>query len=88
MSNNNSLIADTKKFPRGMAAVAEDMHSRDLLFGMYSDAGRYTCGLYEGSLGHESVDAQTFADWGVDYLKYDNCFNMGQAGNQMISEAR
>lgn len=87
-SNNNSLIWDTKKFPRGMAAVADDMHSLGLLFGMYSDAGKYTCGGYAGSLGYEEVDANTFASWGVDYLKYDNCYNMGQAGNQQISEAR
>ena len=87
-SNNNSLIADSTKFPRGMAAVADDLHALGLGFGMYSDAGKYTCGGYAGSLGYETVDANTFASWGVDYLKYDNCYNMGQAGNQMISEAR
>jgi alpha-galactosidase len=87
-SNNNSLIPDTMKFPRGMAAVADDIHALGLGYGMYSDAGKYTCGGYAGSLGYETVDANTFAGWGVDYLKYDNCFNMGQAGNQMISEAR
>src|SRR3954470_9830851 len=56
-SNNNSLIANPEKFPRGMAAVADDIHELGLGFGMYSDAGRYTCGKYEGSLGHEVVDA-------------------------------
>lgn len=87
-SNNNSLVADPKKFPRGMAAVADDIHELGLGFGMYSDAGKYTCGMYAGSLGHETVDAQSFADWGVDYLKYDNCYNEGYAGNQAISSAR
>ncbi|KAF8865734.1 glycoside hydrolase family 27 protein [Acephala macrosclerotiorum] len=87
-SNNNSLIADSKKFPNGMAAVADRLHELGLGFGMYSDAGKYTCGGYAGSLGYETVDANTFASWGVDYLKYDNCYNMGQAGNQQISEAR
>jgi len=87
-STNNSLIADSTKFPRGMAAVADDLHAIGLGFGMYSDAGKYTCGGYAGSLGYEDVDANTWASWGVDYLKYDNCYNMGQAGNQMISEAR
>lgn len=53
---------------------------------MYSDAGKYTCGGYAGSLGYETVDANTFASWGVDYLKYDNCYNEGQAGNQLISK--
>lgn len=65
-SNNNSLIADTTKFPRGMAAVADDLHGLGLGFGMYSDAGKYTCGGYAGSLGYETIDAQTFAGWGVD----------------------
>lgn len=87
-SSNNSLVADTKKFPRGMAAVADDLHALDLGFGMYSDAGKYTCGGFAGSLGYEEVDANTWASWGVDYLKYDNCFNEGQAGNQLISRTR
>ncbi|PMD64842.1 glycoside hydrolase family 27 protein [Hyaloscypha bicolor E] len=87
-SHNNSLIANPEKFPNGMAAVADQLHALGLGFGMYSDAGKYTCGGYAGSLGYETVDANTFAEWGVDYLKYDNCFNMGQAGNQMISSAR
>jgi alpha-galactosidase len=87
-SNNNSLIADPKKFPRGMAAVADDIHAVGLKFGMYSSAGKYTCGGYAGSLGFEEVDANTWAEWGVDYLKYDNCYHMGQAGNQLISQDR
>ncbi|KAI6716367.1 alpha-galactosidase [Diplocarpon mali] len=87
-SNNNSLVADAAKFPRGMAAVADDIHALGLGFGMYSSAGKYTCGRYAGSLGYEEVDAQTWAEWGVDYLKYDNCYNEGQAGNQQISESR
>lgn len=87
-SNNNSLIADPEKFPRGMAAVAEDIHELGLGFGMYSSAGKYTCGGYAGSLGYEEVDANTWAEWGVDYLKYDNCYNEGQAGDQKTSESR
>jgi alpha-galactosidase len=87
-SNNNSIIPDPTKFPRGMAAVADDLHAIGLGFGMYSDAGKYTCGGYAGSLGYETVDANTFASWRVDYLKYDNCYNEGQAGNQLISYTR
>ena len=87
-SGNGSIIVDTQKFPRGMAAVANSIHDLGLKFGMYSDAGSYTCGLYEGSLGHEKVDAETFAAWGIDYLKYDNCYNEGQAGDQLISRNR
>ncbi len=71
-----------------MASVADDLHALGLGFGMYSDAGKYTCGGFAGSLGYEEVDAQTWAHWGVDYLKYDNCYNMGQAGTQLISATR
>lgn len=87
-SNNNSLIADPTKFPNGMKAVGDALHALGLGFGMYSSAGKYTCGGYAGSQGFETVDANTFASWGVDYLKYDNCYNQGQAGNQLISYTR
>ena len=43
--------------------------------GIYSDAGTATCMSYPASLGHEETDARTFASWGVDYLKYDNCYS-------------
>ena len=46
-----------------------------LKFGLYSDAGEYTCQGRPGSLGYEKIDANTYASWNVDYLKYDNCFN-------------
>ena len=49
---------------------------------------RYTCGGRFGSLDHEEIDAQTYASWGVDYLKYDNCYNEGRAGTPMISYER
>jgi alpha-galactosidase len=71
-----------------MAAVADAIHGLGLGFGIYSDAGKYTCGRFAGSLGYEDVDAQTWASWGVDYLKYDNCYSEGQAGNQLISYNR
>ncbi|MCJ1399640.1 hypothetical protein MMC11_002842 [Xylographa trunciseda] len=87
-SSNGTLLADLTKFPNGMAHVADQLHSMGLKFGMYSSAGYYTCGRYAGSLSHETQDAQTFADWGVDYLKYDNCYNGGQAGTQMFSYNR
>ncbi|KAG9247093.1 glycoside hydrolase family 27 protein [Calycina marina] len=87
-SNNNSLAADPTKFPAGMKAAADNIHDLGLGFGMYSSAGKYTCGGYAGSLGYEEVDANTWANWGVDYLKYDNCYNEGQAGTQLISYNR
>lgn len=67
------LVADPAKFPNGMKAVADYVHSKGLKFGMYSCAGVRTCAGYPGSYDHEFVDAATFAEWGVDYLKYDYC---------------
>lgn len=84
-SDNGSLVANSTKFPDGIKAVADQIHDMGLLFGMYSSAGLYTCAQYPASLGHEEQDAQTFADWGVDYLKYDNCYNQGQEGNSQIT---
>jgi alpha-galactosidase len=69
------LVPDDVKFPDGIAAVADYVHDLGLKLGIYADAGTQTCAGYPGSLGYEEIDAQTFADWGVDYLKYDNCFN-------------
>lgn len=66
---NGTLMPDFTKFPNGMAHVADQIHALGLGFGMYSDAGKYTCGQYAGSLGYEQLDANTFAGWGVDYLK-------------------
>lgn len=59
--------------------------TKDLLFGMYSSAGEFTCARYAGSLDYETQDAKSFASWGVDYLKYDNCYHMGRFGTPLIS---
>ena len=68
------LVADPEKFPHGMKAVADYVHGKGLKFGMYSCAGTHTCAGFPGSFEHEFVDAATFAEWGVDYLKYDFCY--------------
>lgn len=65
------LQADPDKFPHGMNYLSDYIHSKGLKFGMYSDCGFWTCAGYPGSFGYEYIDAQTFAQWGVDYLKYD-----------------
>ena len=70
---SGKLVADPEKFPHGMKYVADYVHSKGLKFGMYSAAGIMTCAGYPGSYGHEYQDAHTFAEWGVDYLKYDLC---------------
>ncbi|PRP89753.1 hypothetical protein PROFUN_00095 [Planoprotostelium fungivorum] len=70
---NGIVVVDSKSFPNGIKALADYAHSKGLLFGIYSDAGSNTCAGRPGSLGHELDDAKTYAEWGVDYLKYDNC---------------
>lgn len=76
------LVPDPVKFPDGISGTADYVHSKGLKLGIYEDAGTQTCAGYPGSLGHEAVDAQSFADWGVDYLKYDNCNNAGSTTQQ------
>ena len=71
---NGRMVADPEKFPSGMKALADYVHSKGLKFGMYSCSGTRTCADYPGSFEYEFIDAQTFAEWGVDYLKYDYCF--------------
>ncbi len=64
---------DPRKFPSGMKALADYVHSKGLKLGIYSDAGAKTCGGKPASRGHEYQDALTYAQWGIDYLKYDWC---------------
>ena len=68
----NGIIHPNEKFP-DMKALTDYIHSKGLKLGIYSSPGPQTCLGYEGSYGHEEQDAQTFAEWGVDYLKYDLC---------------
>ena len=68
------LAADEEKFPGGIKALADYVHSKGLKFGIYSCAGSHTCGVKPASYGYEEEDAQTFAEWGVDFLKYDFCY--------------
>jgi len=68
-----NLVTDTVKFPHGMKWLGDYLHGKGLKFGIYEDAGTYTCGGYPGSLGHFQADANLFASWGVDYLKLDGC---------------
>jgi alpha-galactosidase len=72
-ATDGSLQADPAKFPDGISAVADHVHAAGLKLGIYGDRGTATCGGYPGSQGYETQDAGTFASWGVDYLKYDNC---------------
>jgi alpha-galactosidase len=70
---NGNIVADPQRFPSGIKALADYVHSKGLKFGLYSDAGEKTCGGRPGSQGHEFQDALQYAHWGADYLKYDWC---------------
>jgi alpha-galactosidase len=70
---NGNIVADRQRFPHGMKALGDYIHSLGLKFGIYSDAGSKTCAGRPGGLGHEYQDAIQYAAWGVDYLKYDWC---------------
>ncbi|WP_034274778.1 RICIN domain-containing protein [Actinospica robiniae] len=96
-SSRNSagqLVPDPTKFPaasngeNGIQVVADYVHSLGLKLGIYEDAGTATCAGYPGSLGHESTDAASFAAWGVDYLKYDNCNNTGVSAQTRYTTMR
>ena len=67
------IQACPEKFPSGIKSLADYVHSKGLKIGIYSDAGRKTCGGRPGSFGHEYQDALQYAKWGIDYLKYDWC---------------
>lgn len=87
---NGNLVPDPEKFPSGMKALADYVHSKGLKFGIYGDAGTETCAGYPGSKGFEIQDAKLFASWGVDYLKYDWCNTWGlkpQEAYEAISDA-
>src|SRR6185295_11131262 len=72
------IVPDPDRFSSGMKALADYVHGKGLKFGLYSDAGTGTCEKRPGSKGHEEQDARTYAQWGVDYLKYDWCNAEGQ----------
>lgn len=76
-NSKGELEPDAETFPSGIKALADYVHGKGLKLGIYSDAGAFTCQVRPGSLFHESDDAKLFASWGIDYLKYDNCFNLG-----------
>jgi alpha-galactosidase len=71
--SNGNLYGNPSTFPNGMKSLGDYIHSKGLKYGVYSDAGYKTCAGRPASLGYETQDANTWASWGVDYLKYDNC---------------
>ncbi|MFZ5942066.1 MAG: glycoside hydrolase family 27 protein [Bacteroidota bacterium] len=73
-----NIIPDPERFPNGMKYLADYVHSQGLKFGLYSCAGSKTCQGRPGSRGYQFQDARQYAAWGVDYLKYDWCYDEGQ----------
>lgn len=67
------IVADPVRFPSGMRALADYVHGRGLKFGLYTDLGTKTCEGRPGSLGHHDIDARTYAEWEIDYIKVDWC---------------
>eukprot|EP01121_Diplochlamys_sp_Union-15-3_P002403 TRINITY_DN1209_c0_g1_i3.p1 TRINITY_DN1209_c0_g1~~TRINITY_DN1209_c0_g1_i3.p1 ORF type:complete len:199 (-),score=28.64 TRINITY_DN1209_c0_g1_i3:715-1311(-) len=82
---NGKLIPDPQAFPNGVKSLADYLHSIGFKFGVYTDRGIYTCSCYAGGLkrpgsfGFEKKDAESYAEWTVDYLKEDSCFASGNA---------
>jgi len=72
---NGKLENDEVKFPSGFKALSDYVHAKGLKFGMYNDIGTNLCaGAAVGTCGHEETDGQSYVDWGVDFLKIDNCY--------------
>lgn len=89
-NSDGQLEADPEKFPSGIKYLSSHIQQSGLYFGIYSCAGTQTCAKYPASLNYETTDANTFAEWGVNYLKYDNCFNDSVPGTkryQAMSQA-
>ncbi|KAI0537762.1 glycoside hydrolase family 27 protein [Xylaria digitata] len=72
-SETQQLVPDPVRFPNGISGLADQIHELGFKVGIYSSAGTETCAGYPASIGYETIDANTWASWGIDYLKYDNC---------------
>ncbi|EDW57218.1 alpha-N-acetylgalactosaminidase [Drosophila virilis] len=73
-NKTNKLVPDRKRFPNGLNVLADHIHERGLKFGLYQDFGTNTCAGYPGVINHMALDAATFANWDVDYVKLDGCY--------------
>jgi len=71
---NGIIVVDSTRFPEGIKYLADYVHSRGLKFGIYTCCGTKTCGGRPGSFGYEIIDAKTYAEWGVDFIKVDWCY--------------
>jgi alpha-galactosidase len=83
-----NILADPERFPSGIKALADYVHSLGLKFGLYSCAGTKTCAGRPGSKGYEEQDARQYAAWGVDYFKYDWCHTEGLSSEASYKKMR
>jgi alpha-galactosidase len=74
---DGKIVADPVRFPEGIKYLADYVHAKGLKFGIYTCCGTKTCGGRPGSYGYETIDAKTYAEWGVDFIKEDWCFTDG-----------
>lgn len=83
------MTPNLAKFPEGIAGLTAALHAKGFKFGIYSAASSVVCSGNAGSLYHEQVDALTFAEWGVDMVKYDNCgeYSLGIARFNAFADA-
>eukprot|EP00826_Nyctotherus_ovalis_P062907 TRINITY_DN9182_c0_g3_i1.p1 TRINITY_DN9182_c0_g3~~TRINITY_DN9182_c0_g3_i1.p1 ORF type:complete len:389 (+),score=79.14 TRINITY_DN9182_c0_g3_i1:95-1261(+) len=86
--HNDELVYDRKRFPNGIKVLADYAHQQGLKLGIYSSAGALTCQKLAASLGKEYIDAITWANWGIDYLKYDNCNHNGISAYERYTRMR
>ena len=82
---NGRIVPDATRFPNGLKDLSDYIHMNGLKFGIYSSAGFKTCQAYPASLGMEAIDVSSFSEWGVDYLKYDNCYEDHAAPQKRFS---
>lgn len=87
-SKDGRLVPDPKRFSHGIKALADYVHSKGLKLGIYSSAGNMTCQKFPASEGHEDIDAKTWAEWGIDYLKYDNCYHSNASAKVRYTKMR
>ena len=85
--SNKVIVPDPKTFPNFQGMI-KYVHSKGLKFGLYSDAGTNTCAHRPGSLGYEEIDAKTYAQWNVDYLKYDSCNDLNEPAKERYTAMR
>jgi len=87
-SATGRIVPDPQRFPHGMRALADYVHSKGLKFGLYTDAGRRTCEGRPGSYRSYEIDARTYAEWGVDYTKVDWCYADSLTARTQYTEFR